>query len=475
MFTSYKNIRAALERGETSCVNVVKHYLKKIEAQADLNAFIEVYKDEALARAEAIDAKLAAGNAGRLAGMVVSIKDVIAHKDHGLTASSKILGGFVSQFSATAVERILSEDAIVIGRVSCDEFAMGSSNENSCYGPVKNNVDPTRVPGGSSGASAVSVSGDMCLVALGSDTGGSVRQPAAFTGIIGLKPSYSRISRWGLIAYASSFDCIGIMARHMDDVALVLEITAGDDGKDATVSRRPVPTYSEMLALDPARKLRVGYIKETVESEYLAPEIKARTLEKIEALRKAGHEVTSVDFPLLKYILPTYYILTTAEASTNLSRYDGVRYGHRTAKDVELEDMYKLTRSEGFGQEVKRRIMLGTFVLSASYYDAYFTKAQKVRRLIKEATEKMFVDHDFLLMPTTTSTAFELGKYGESNVLEMYLSDIFSVQANVVGMPAISVPNGNDAQGLPIGLQVMAAKFEEAELMAFSKYLMELQ
>ncbi|GAA4831393.1 Asp-tRNA(Asn)/Glu-tRNA(Gln) amidotransferase subunit GatA [Algivirga pacifica] len=474
MYSSYKDISAAIANGETSCKQLVDHYLKQIEANKHLNAFLEVYAEEAQQRAEEIDAKIAAGTAGKLAGMVVGIKDVIAHKDHGLQASSKILDGFVSQFSATAIERLLAEDAIIIGRQSCDEFAMGSSNENSAFGPVLNNIDNSRVPGGSSGASAVAVSADMCLVSLGSDTGGSVRQPAAFTGVVGLKPTYSRISRWGLIAYASSFDTIGVLSKNVDDAALTLEVIAGADDNDATVSKTPVPAYSEALEFDTDKKLKIGYIKETVESEHLRPEIKEQTFAKIEALKAAGHEVEAIEFPLLDYLLPTYYILTTAEASTNLSRYDGVRYGMRSENATDLESMYKLTRSEGFGDEVKRRILLGTFVLSASYYDAYFTKAQKVRRLIKEASEKMLSNHDFLIMPTTANTAFEIGKYNENNILEMYLGDLYTVHANLAGLPAISVPNGVDSEGLPIGLQVMANRFEEEKMLAFTKYLQSL-
>ncbi|PWJ39262.1 Asp-tRNA(Asn)/Glu-tRNA(Gln) amidotransferase subunit GatA [Sediminitomix flava] len=474
MYGSYKEIREALSKQETTVKKLVDYHLQKIEESKHLNAFLEVYTDEALAAAALVDQKIADGTAGKLAGLVVGIKDVICHKDHGVQAASQILEGFESQFSATAIERLLAEDAVIIGRQNCDEFAMGSTNESSSFGPTLNNVDNERVPGGSSGASAVAVSADLCQISLGSDTGGSVRQPAAFTGVVGLKPTYSRISRWGLIAYASSFDTIGILSKNVADAALVLEVIAGEDEFDATVSRKGVPAYSQNLTLEEGKKLKVAYIKETVESEHLNADIKANTKAKIEALKAQGHEVVAVDFPLLEYLLPTYYILTTAEASTNLARFDGVHYGYRSDKSVDLESLYKQSRSEGFGREVQRRIMLGTFVLSASYYDAYFTKAQKVRRLIKEATEKIFEDYDFLLMPTTSTPPAKIGDYTEENVLEMYLGDIYTVQANVVGMPAISIPNGVDATGLPIGLQVMANKFEEEKMLAFSKYLSEL-
>jgi aspartyl-tRNA(Asn)/glutamyl-tRNA(Gln) amidotransferase subunit A len=447
------------------------HYLSNIKANAHLNVFLEVYEAEARARAEEIDRKFAAGTQGRLAGMVVGIKDVISHRDHRLQAGSRILEGFVAQFDATAVQRLLAEDAIIIGRQNCDEFAMGSSNENSAYGPVRNAADPTRVPGGSSGGSAVAVQADLCLASLGSDTGGSVRQPAAFCGVVGLKPTYSRISRWGLIAYASSFDTIGIISRSVADAALLLEVIAGPDEFDSTVSQLPVPAYSRQLQLD--QKPRIAYIAETVESTGLREEIRERIRGTISRLKESGHQVEVVEFPLLAYVLPTYYILITAEASSNLARYDGVKYGYRHPGDGSLEGMYKQTRSEAFGEEVKRRILLGTFVLSADYYDAYYTKAQKVRRLIKEKTDELFATYDFLLLPTTPTTAFKLGE-NTDDPLKMYLADIYSVQANVAGIPAISVPAGTDRDGLPIGLQIMAKRFDEARMLAFAQYVMGL-
>ena len=447
------------------------HYLSNIKANTHLNVFLEVYEAEALARAEEIDRKFAAGTQGRLAGMVVGIKDVISHRDHRLRAGSRILEGFVAQFDATAVQRLLAEDAIIIGRQNCDEFAMGSSNENSAYGPVRNAADPTRVPGGSSGGSAVAVQADLCLASLGSDTGGSVRQPAAFCGVVGLKPTYSRISRWGLIAYASSFDTIGIISRSVADAALLLEVIAGPDEFDSTVSQLPVPAYSRQLQLN--QKPRIAYIAETIESTGLHEEIRESILCNISRLKESGHQVEAVEFPLLAYVLPTYYILITAEASSNLARYDGVKYGYRHPGDGSLEGMYKKTRSEAFGEEVKRRILLGTFVLSADYYDAYYTKAQKVRRLIKEKTDELFAAYDFLLLPTTPTTAFKLGE-NTDDPLKMYLADIYSVQANVAGIPAISVPAGTDRDGLPIGLQIMAKRFDEARMLAFAQYVMGL-
>ena len=469
-FDSLEAIQQELRDGSFTCIQLVEHYLTNIQQQAQLNAFLETYAEEALDRARLIDQKIAENRAGKLAGMVVGIKDVLCHENHPLQCSSKILEGFESQFTATAVQRLLAEDAIIIGRQNCDEFAMGSSNENSAYGVVHNAANPDYVPGGSSGGSAVAVQANMCLVSLGTDTGGSVRQPAAFCGVVGLKPSYGRISRYGLAAYASSFDCIGIFGKNIDDVALVLEVIAGPDEFDSTVSTQPVPTYSQSSHFD--KKAKIAYLKETLESEGLNEEVKEATQAKLQWLKAQGHTVESVDFPLLEYILPTYYILTTAEASSNLARYDGVRYGFRSSDNEDLLQMYTQTRTQGFGTEVKRRIMLGTFVLSASYYDAYYTKAQQVRRLIKDATDQLFQEYDFIVLPTTPNTAFKIGAHND-NLVQMYLEDLFTVQANVAGIPAISIPNGLANNGLPIGLQVMAATYNEENLLSFSRYLLE--
>lgn len=466
---SFSELRHQLLNGEITCVELVEGYLQNIASGEHLNALVEVYADEALTKAKAIDEKIANGEAGKLAGLVITVKDVLVHKDHGAQAGSKILEGFESQFTATAIERLLKEDAIIIGRANCDEFGMGSSNENSAFGPVKNAIDESRVPGGSSGGSAVSVQADMCQIALGTDTGGSVRQPASLCGLVGLKPSYSRVSRYGLIAYASSFDTIGVFGKHVEDVALTLEVMAGYDEMDATSSRIPVSAYSQQLQNHPGAK-RIAYIRETLESEGVQTEVKAAVLEKINRLREEGHIVEAVDFPYLDYLLPTYYILTTAEASANLSRFDGVRYGYRSPNASTLEEMYKKTRSEGFGEEVKRRILLGTFVLSASYYDAYYVKALKVRRMIKEATEQILASYDFLLTPTSPTTAYKLGAKTK-NPIEMYLGDIYTVQASVCGLPGISLPVGWDAEGLPIGLQLVGKRFGEEELLAFANQI----
>ncbi len=460
-------IQEKIAAGQLSCVQLVQQHLERIDEKEHLNVFLEIYSDEALSQANRIDEKIKNGTGGKLAGLIVGLKDVLCHKDHGLQSSSKILKNFVSQFNGTAVERLINEDAIIIGRQNCDEFAMGSSNENSAFGPTLNNIDNTRVAGGSSGASAVSVEADLCMISLGSDTGGSVRQPASFSGVIGLKPTYSRISRYGLIAYASSFDTIGIIGKTVDDIALTLEVIAGQDEYDSTVSQQPVDQYSKKLNF--TKKSKIGYFKAGLDSDGLQEEVRTHTQTAIEQLIKQGHELEGFDFDLLDYFLPTYYILTSAEASTNLSRFDGARYGHRSDDTQDLQSMYKKSRGEGFGPEVKKRIMLGTFVLSHGYYDAYYTKAQKIRRLIKEETEKLLDVYDYLILPTSPTTAFKLGDH-QDDPLSMYLADIFTVQASLAGLPAISIPNGVDKEGLPIGLQVVSKKFNETELLAFASY-----
>lgn len=447
---------------------MVEYYLDRIESTSHLNAFLATYANEARSRAAEVDARLANGTAGRLAGMVIGIKDLLCYAGHGVHGGSKILEGFVSQFTATAVQRLIDEDAIIIGRQNCDEFGMGSSNENSAYGPTLNAADTTRVPGGSSGGSAVAVQADLCFASIGTDTGGSVRQPAAFCGVVGLKPSYSRVSRWGLLAYASSFDTIGPITRCVEDAALLLEIMAGGDEQDSTVSQWPVPSYSQYLSIDGSKK--IGYFRESLDSEGVDESVKAVLRQSIERLRQEGHTVEPVEFPLAHYYLPTYYILTTAEVSSNLSRYDGVRYGYRSPKAHDLDSLYRLSRTEGLGAEARKRILLGTFVLSANYYDAYYTKAQRVRRLIKEEIERHFQEYDFLLYPTTPSVAFPLGEEN-SDPIKTFLADIFTVQANVTGVPAISLPLGTDEQGLPVGIQVLAGAFQEEKLLAFARYL----
>jgi len=361
------------------------------------------------------------------------------------------------------------EDAVIIGRLNCDEFAMGSSNENSAFGPVKNVVNTSCVPGGSSGGSAVAVAAGLCTVALGSDTGGSIRQPASFTGTIGVKPTYGRVSRYGLIAYASSFDQIGPFTNSVEDAALVLEIIAGKDEYDTTASSRPVGEYT--LSDTPSSR-KIAVIREAANHEGVNEEVRAKFEQLIQQLTDAGHQVEEVSFPYMDQMVPTYYVLTTAEASSNLSRFDGVHYGHRSQVAEGVEQTYTKSRTEGFGPEVKRRIMAGTFVLSHGYYDAYYTKAQKVRRVLRDKTDEIFADFDFVLLPTTPDSAFELNAV--SDPIQMYLQDIFTVHANHTGNPAISLPLGKKSDGMPFGIQLMANHFEENSLLEFSDYLMKM-
>ena len=459
----YVKIREKLLAGELSVSSVVTGHLNQIQAHNKaLNAFLEVYEDDAMAQAALVDAKLKAGTAGKLAGLVVGIKDLLCYEGHHSYAGSKILESFKSSFSATAVKRLLDEDAIIIGRQNCDEFGMGSTNENSAYGAALNYANQAHVAGGSSGGSAVAVQAGMCQVSLGTDTGGSIRMPAAFCGVIGLKPTYGLVSRWGLIAYASSFDTIGPIANYVSDARLVLEVIKGDDGQDSTLSSSVPEAQKD--------KKRIAYIKEVVEHPSLQPQIKAAFEVQVENLKGLGYTVEAVDFPYIDQLLPTYYVLTTAESSSNLARFDGVKFGHRTANPVDLMQMYKRTRQEGFGDEVQRRIMLGTFVLSADYYDAYYTKAQKVRRLIQEKTLSILADYDFIISPTTSSTAYRVGEKTQDPI-QMYLGDLFTVQANVAGVPGLSIPMGSDSTGLPMGFQLMTNPFQEDKMLDLGEKL----
>jgi aspartyl-tRNA(Asn)/glutamyl-tRNA(Gln) amidotransferase subunit A len=452
-------------------VEAVHFYLSAIKEKPQLNAFLEIFEEEAICEAERLDAKRISGAPmGKLHGVIVGIKDVICYKGHVVSAGSKILENFKSIYHATVVEKLLQEEAIIIGRQNCDEFAMGSSNENSAFGAVRNALDESRVPGGSSGGSAVSVQAGFTMISLGSDTGGSVRQPADFCGVVGLKPSYGRISRYGLIAYASSFDQIGIFSKTVEDAALCLEVIAGADDFDSTVSEKPVPNYSTELHVAP-RKFRIAYFKQALEHPGLDPEMGAAITELIEQLRQEGHIVDPIEFDLLNHIVPTYYVLTTAEASSNLSRFDAVRFGYRAPLvNSDLNDMYKASRSAGFGKEVQRRIMLGTFVLSAGYFDAYFTKAQQVRRILLNKSVDVFAMYDAIISPTVPSTAFKIGEKSDDQVA-MFLADIYTVFANLVGIPAISIPLFTHSNGLPFGLQIMTNHFEETAMLQLSDQL----
>lgn len=471
-FTSIKEYQDLLLTGKIRCVDVVQYYLTQIKQQESLNAFLEVFPEEAMLRAEQLDQDRASGKAlGRLHGVVIGIKDVLCYKGHTVSAASKILENYTAIYSATAIEKIIAEGAIIIGRQNCDEFAMGSSNENSAYGVVKNAANNALVPGGSSGGSAVAVQAGMCMVSLGSDTGGSVRQPADFCGVVGLKPSYGLVSRYGLIAYASSFDQIGVFSNNVNDAALVLEVIGGGDDFDSTVSTAAVPLFSQTMA-KPTHQKRIAYFKEMLEHDGLDPQIRKQMEDYITDLRLKGYQVEAVDFSLLSYLVPTYYVLTTAEASSNLSRFDGIRFGHRTNQKVDdLTDVYKISRTEGFGQEVQRRILLGSFVLSAGFFDAYFTKAQQVRQQLVDLTNQVFASFDFIITPTVPTTAFEIGAKHHS-ASEMFLADIYTVFANLVGVPGISIPLFTHSNGMPFGLQIMAKHFDESNMLSFAHELM---
>ncbi|HMU08850.1 MAG TPA: Asp-tRNA(Asn)/Glu-tRNA(Gln) amidotransferase subunit GatA [Ferruginibacter sp.] len=470
-FTDIAKYHQDLLHNRVSCTEAVAHYLQKIGEHKHLNAFSEIYANEAIEQAHRLDENRKAGEPlKKLHGVIIAIKDVICYKDHKVTAASKILEGFSSLYNATAVQRLLDEDAIIIGSCNCDEFAMGSSNENSVYGKVLNALDNTKVPGGSSGGSAVAVQAGLCMVSLGSDTGGSVRQPADFCGIAGLKPSYGRISRYGLLAYASSFDQIGIFGNNISDIALLLETMSGADEYDSTVLQEENISFQVAF---PGKKYKIAYFKEAIHHPSLDTEIRENILSLIAVLKKEDHAVTEIGFDLLEYVVPAYYVLTTAEASSNLSRYDGIRYGRQTSEHVsDLTDFYKQTRSEGFGKEVQRRIMLGTFVLSSGYYDAYFSKAQQVRRLLVNRTEAIFAEFDALIMPASPGTAFSFGDKSNDPVA-MYLADIFTVFANLTGIPGISLPLFKHSNGMPFGIQVMTKKADELTLLQVSDWLMK--
>jgi len=468
IYKSITSLQEALLAGTTTTIDVVQGYLDRIKTSEELNIFIEVFEEEALSQAAALDQSITNGlqELRVLDGCVISIKDVLCYKGHRVTAASNILADYKAPYTATAIQKLIDAGAIIIGRTNCDEFAMGSTNEHSRYGATLNGRDPQRVPGGSSGGAAVSVEQDTCMIGIGSDTGGSVRQPAAFCGIYGMKPSYGRISRYGLIAYGSSFDQIGIVSKDISTLSLGLSVMSGQDPLDATSSSLPSPTNFEK-ELSPKK---IAFISEILDHPSINPDIKSGVEETINELKSQGHTCEAVSLDLLDYLIPAYYVLTTAEASSNLSRYDGIKYGHRTSDFSDLTELYERTRSEGFGMEVKRRIMMGTFVLSVGYYDAYFTKAQQVRTLIIDQVKRIFNDFDFILTPTTTDVAFKAGDI-ISDPIAMYMSDVTTVLANLTGIPGISIPKEDLQSGLPYGIQIMSDKYQEEELLSFSRSL----
>jgi aspartyl-tRNA(Asn)/glutamyl-tRNA(Gln) amidotransferase subunit A len=467
----YKNHSQKLQQiinGDLSLKENISYFLKRISDNSRLNAFNQVFEEKVIKQAESVYQKIKDGKHGKLAGLVIAIKDVLHFKDHLTTCSSNILRNFNSIYTATAVQKLIDEDAIIIGKTNCDEFAMGSSNENSAFGFVRNPVDEERVPGGSSGGSAVAVTAELCDAALGTDTGGSIRQPAAFCGVIGLKPTYGRVSRFGLTAFASSFDSIGPFTKNIYDSALILETISGKDEKDSTSAKLSVPAYSTKL--EQSSKLKIGIPQEYF-GEGLDSDIRAEIEKVVLKLKKEKFEIVDISLPHTEYTIATYYLLTTAEASSNLARYDGTRFGFRSDQFESLLGMYKNSRSKGFGNEVKRRIMLGTYVLSAGYYDAYYRKAQKVRRLIKNDFDDAFKKVDVILTPTTPTTAFKIGEKS-NDPLQMYLSDIYTTSINLAGIPGISIPLGRDKLNLPIGLQILANQFEEEKLFQIANYLL---
>jgi len=454
------DLRAEIAAGTTTAADLAASYYDRIATvNPHLNVYLSLTKERALAQAERVDALAVKGDPlPPLAGIPVGVKDVLVMRGAPATAGSKILEGYKPPYDATVVEKLEAAGAVLLGKLNCDEFAMGSSNENSAYGPVRNPADTERVPGGSSGGSAAAVAANLAVATLGTDTGGSIRQPASFCGVVGVLPTYGRVSRYGLIAFASSLDRVGPFAGNVRDAATLLQVIAGSDPKDATSYSAPVPDYAAESDR-PAEGLRIGVPAEYF-GEGLDPEVRAPVEKGIEALKAAGCSVKPVNLPLTKYAIPVYYLVATAEASANLARFDGVRYGHRSAASENLNAMYSHSRDEGFGTEVKRRIMLGTYALSAGYYDAYYLKAQQVRRLLAEEFLRAFAEVDAIVTPTAPTAAFKLGeKTGDP--LAMYLADIYTVTASLAGICGVTVPCGATADGLPVGMQVLAAHLNE--------------
>jgi aspartyl-tRNA(Asn)/glutamyl-tRNA(Gln) amidotransferase subunit A len=456
--------RSAIQERKTTSMAMVESFYEKIQKEdGEIGAYLTLTRERAMEQADHIDRMAAAGKPlPPMGGVPVAIKDVMCTRGVRTTAGSKILGNFIPPYDCTAVARLEAAGAVVLGKLNCDEFAMGSSNENSAFHPVHNPRDKTRVPGGSSGGSAAAVAAEMAVAALGSDTGGSIRQPAAFCGVVGMMPTYGRVSRYGLIAFASSLDHIGPLARTVKDAAIVLRTIAGRDPMDSTSADVPVPDY--VAELDrPVRGVRIGVAKEYF-GEGLDPEVRKAVEDGIQTLAKLGCEVVPVSLPHSKYAIPTYYLVATAEASSNLARFDGVRYGYRAKNARTLSEMYRRSRDEGFGAEVKRRIMLGTYALSAGYYDAYYLKAQKVRTLLTRDFHEAFNKVDAIVTPTTPTAAFKLGEKVD-DPLAMYLADIYTVTADLAGIPGISIPCGRTRGNLPIGLQILGKHFDEATIL----------
>jgi aspartyl-tRNA(Asn)/glutamyl-tRNA(Gln) amidotransferase subunit A len=466
--------RQAVQQKQTTAKALAESFYAKIASDdPKIGAYLTLSKERAFAQAEKIDRIADRGDElPPLAGVPLGIKDVMMTRGVRTTAGSKVLKDFIAPYDCTAVQRLEDAGAIVLGKLNCDEFAMGSSNENSGFHPVHNPRDLSRVPGGSSGGSAAAVAAGTAVATLGSDTGGSIRQPAAFCGVVGLMPSYGRVSRYGLIAFASSLDHIGPLTKSVKDAAIMLQMIAGRDPMDSTSADIPVPNYVEEIGRD-VKGMKIGIADEYL-GEGLDPDIRAAVEKCIEQLKTAGCEVVRVSLPHTKYAIPTYYLVATAEASSNLARFDGVRYTHRSAEAKTLGEMYRRSRDEGFGMEVKRRIMLGTYALSAGYYDAYYLKAQKVRTLLAQDFEQAFLKCDAIVTPTTPTPAFKLGEKSD-DPLEMYLNDIYTVTADLVGIPGISVPCGVTRENLPIGLQILGKHFDEGKILRLAHVVEHMQ
>jgi aspartyl-tRNA(Asn)/glutamyl-tRNA(Gln) amidotransferase subunit A len=459
-----ESARTAIAEKRVTPSSLVENFYKKIKTDdPEIHAYLTLCEDRAFAHAKRIESLVSQGSPlPPLAGVPIGIKDVMVTKGVRTTAGSKILENFIPPYDCTAVARLEAAGAVVLGKMNCDEFAMGSSNENSAYGPVRNPRDKSRVPGGSSGGSAAAVAAGMAVATLGSDTGGSIRQPASFCGVVGLMPTYGRVSRYGLIAFASSLDHIGPLTKTVKDAAILLRVIAGHDPLDSTSANLPVPDYEADLA-KPVRGLKIGIPKEYF-GEGLDAEVRAAVEAGIAKLRNAGCEIVPISMPHTTYAIPTYYVIATAEASANLARFDGVRYGYRSESAHTLSEMYRKSRDEGFGAEVKRRIMLGTYALSSGYYDAYYLKAQRVRTLLTRDFEEAFQKVDAIVTPTAPTPAFKIGEKSD-DPLSMYLADIYTVTADLAGVPGISVPCGNTQSGLPIGLQVLGRHFDESTVL----------
>jgi aspartyl-tRNA(Asn)/glutamyl-tRNA(Gln) amidotransferase subunit A len=461
--------RDALAKGDLTSVELTEACLGEIEEAGALNAFVHKTPEIALEQAKAADARIKSGDAPAMCGIPLGIKDLFATKGVATQAASHILEGFKPEYESTVTQNLWDAGAVMLGKLNMDEFAMGSSNESACYGPVVNpwKVDDRQLtPGGSSGGSAAAVAADLCLAATGTDTGGSIRQPAAFTGIVGIKPTYGRVSRWGVVAFASSLDQAGPMTKSVRDAAIMLGTMCSHDPKDSTSTEIAVPDFEAMLTGD-IRGKKIGIPKE-YRLEGMPAEIEKLWENGIAMLKDAGAEIVDISLPHTKYALPAYYVVAPAEASSNLARYDGVRYGHRAKLGAGegITDMYEKTRAEGFGPEVQRRVMIGTYVLSAGFYDAYYNRARKVRALIKRDFEQVFAQGiDAILTPATPSSAFGLGEMADADPVAMYLNDVFTVTVNLAGLPGISVPCGLDAKGLPLGLQLIGRPWEEGELL----------